>query len=583
MERRPVEQGLPPGERVWRRLRWALLLLAIAGQGLHQYAFGSLRYGYFNFDKGFQIAAAQALLDGHGLSTLRVSPDHPAEPLRLPLAGWPPGYSLAVAALLAWRNDVWTACLVVDLVSIAIFFVAWFAIFQKLAAQIAGGTKILVWIVWIFVTNPLMPMTSAELLAQALFSAAVYFCVACGETRGTGRLAAAYGVCAGLAAAVRYAYWPLLAVGPVALAAAALVAGRRKPMLVAAAIAAGTSLAVLAPVALFELAPGHQDEFAVRMIAPESGRLLWNQLRAVSPFPAVAIGLSDAWATCAQCCPAVTSLPEYPVAWLVSLPVLVLAIAALVRQRRLLRKAAGEPQRTTLVLFGAAGLLTTLATIALLVYLSLRVPGMSAPLWPGGICTFVNEDRYFAVFFAFLVLAAASSLVAMLARHRAGWLRALALVLLACWLGAGAYTRLWRMGTYLTDSRGGRSLKTVVHRDTRLVWATVRKHVDAGRQVLFIQRETGPNEVGCGRAALMAGACLVPEPLALRVPAEAKAPTALLFMLLPPDVAVPDSPTRKLAENPRSLSLDRLHYGTLYELVLGGKPDPPGRAEGGRR
>ena len=66
----------------------------------------------------------------------------------------------------------------------------------------------------------------------------------------------------------------------------------------------------------------------------------------------------------------------------------------------------------------------------------------------------------------------------------------------------------------------------------------------------------------------MAGACMLPEALTGRVLAEATDPTALLFMLLPPDEATPGSAAQQLAANPRSLALDRLHYGTLYELLL---------------
>lgn len=570
--------GLARGDRLWRRLRWLLLASAILVQGFHQYGFGSLRYGYFNFDKSYQICAAQSLLDGHGLSTPVWNAKDPTHPLRAPLSGWPPGYSLLMAGLIAWLGDVWTATLIVDLASVAIFFVAWLAILERLGAWLSGWVKILVWSVWIFVSNPLMAMTSAEMLAQALFCVAIYFAVACAESQRGGWRAAACGAFAGATAAVRYAYWPLLVVAPAALAAAGLIAGRRKAMLVAAAIAAAVSLVLLAPVACFQIAPRDEENFAVRMLTPKSSRLFWNQLRFPCPFPAAAIGMGDVWYTSSQRFRIVASCSEYRAGWVVSVPVLVLAAWTLLRQRRRPKPDAPSENLAAASVFGVAGLLTVLGTLALLAYLSLRVPGMAVPYFPGGICTFVNEDRYFAVFFAFVVVATASSLVLMLHRTRPRWMRTLAIVLLACWLGTGAYTRLWRMKAYLSDSRGWRTSRSLICSDTRAVRAAVRKNVDAGQTVLFLRREDSSAALNCSRAAFMAGACWIAKESAARVPTEAKGPGILLFLLLPADVAPTESPAWKLARLAQSRPLDRLECGTLYELVLPAKgPHPASR------
>lgn len=562
-----VAQGLSRGDVLWRRTRWALLLAAILFQGLHQYWFCSLRHGYFNFDKGYQISAARSLLDGYGLSTPLRNDQQPTCPIRDPLMGWPPGYSLLVAGLLAWRDDVWTATLVVDLAATVTFFVAWLGIFERLGAWLSGWMKILVWVVWVLVSNPLMAMTSAEILAQALFSAAIYFAVACAGTRRTGWCAAACGICAGGAAAVRFAYWPLLAAAPIALAAGGLIGGKRAALLKAAAIVAAISFLSLIPLILRQATPCIQGNYTLHVVSRSSGPMLWKQLRFPCAFPASAIGMADAWYTGCQRFPALAAYSEYRAGWLVSLPVLVLAIWPLVRHRRLLADTRTDRPLATIAVFSAAGVVTVLGTVALLVWLSLRVPGMAAPLFPGGVCAFVNEERMFAVFSAFMVIAAASSLTYMLGRARPRWMRTLGFLLLACWMGAGAYTRLWRMGAYLTDSQGWRTSKGMIHRDTRVVWNVVRKHIDAGQTVLFVQREGSPAAVNSSRVAFMADACLIPEEVAARVSADGAARAVLLFMVLPQDLTSRDSPTVRLAKCAHSRPLERLECGTLFEFV----------------
>lgn len=281
----------PKTPRVWRYGRLLLLMLAIAHQAFDQAAFPG-----FGLDKCQQIAAGRSLWEGKGLAVWRFDPRSPRSPHLSANRGWPPGYSFAVGPWLVARWGPARAALVVDWLSTVVFFVSWFALLETTGKAIDWRARAGFWFYWAFVFPPLGILTSSDVLAVALFSLGL-FCGARALTKSGSRdrrlvWSVASGIFLGTSATVRFAYWPLVAVGPIAQA---LVGIRRDRTWVRDAFAtAGTSAIIVAGTALFQKLESGATTYLHDLHQADSRGWFWSQLREFSPFPAGGIGLDVA-------------------------------------------------------------------------------------------------------------------------------------------------------------------------------------------------------------------------------------------------------------------------------------------------
>lgn len=206
-----------------RRKELLLLILALLG-GFYE---GAGRFYWspqtFNFDHTRQVIGAQSLLAGEGVAIGVVDPADFSDFRSDPITAWPPGYSWALAPMIALTGGVYVAVMALDLLLLLILFVSWWWITYQLRSTLGFWTRagLIGW--WVVVASPAWHIGPNDIFSLTFFllGTALTLRVA---TNPAIILSVFAGLAYGLAAAGRYAYWPLIAVGPVAL----LWVGRRR-------------------------------------------------------------------------------------------------------------------------------------------------------------------------------------------------------------------------------------------------------------------------------------------------------------------------------------------------------------------
>lgn len=375
---------------------WILLTIGIIHQCAEEYA----TYG-FAIDKAIQIGASSALISGRGLETFQADSADLSRPIRKPVVGWPPGYSLFLAPLLWVTDDIWWSAIVIDWTSVIIFFASWFLVLKSLDGLIDTRGQILILLYWAFVYPPLMSAaSSSDKLALALFSASLSASLWLMKRRGSpillGTISALF---AGAAAAVRFSYWPLLAVTPIALSFCAVTLNRRlwRAALSNTIIAACS----IGAIAIYQHRASGHTTYLSEHYPKEVRGLYWDHLLHFTPFPTSALGLNGSWSFAAD----LLHLPGFIrvtgpwVASVIMLFVFGVHAAFYLKPSEIVELPKVNHQTATFFL--VSGILSIFLTVIMLSYLSVRTPyqTMNGALW-----TYVEEDRYFAPTWGFLIV-----------------------------------------------------------------------------------------------------------------------------------------------------------------------------------
>ncbi len=421
---------------------WVLAGLGILG-ALH-HVFFYLYYGGFSYDQLLQLAGAWGLLRGKGLAYAGVDPRYPYAVAYPSIAGWwPPCYSRLVAVLLGAVPDVVRVTTWIDVAAAILFLAACGCLLRaaRLHLGVLGGGLLLAW--WAAVSSPLRLLSSAEVLALALFCAALAAAVlALREGSHALPAAVAAGLFAGAAGATRYAYWPLAAVVPACLMC--LGWSSRKRLLRAAALGLGAAGVIF----LAAWSQHRENGYWMSPIVDQAGRPGFypaNLLR-MSPFPADLMGLRRPVSAVLEWAAGSSADHWLPWAlWLVSICLLAVCLREAVR---VLRRSPADDVEGRFLCLAAAG--TAFVTVGVLMWLALRHQAH-----PGGFA-FVNEPRYYAPAFLFFHLTAASVLarrVRASGRARPPLLAALGLLFVGCalpWMRLGEWAflseNLYRQG-----------------------------------------------------------------------------------------------------------------------------------------
>jgi hypothetical protein len=429
-----------------RRLRtlWVPLLLATA---LATHACDEYVFQGFNYDKRVQAAAGQAWLDGLGFSTVHIGAA--GEFVREPLRQWPAGYSLLYAVAMRTVNDPLIAAFVIDLTAMLLFLIAWHAILSAAGEAIAMRTRAILWAYWALVWSPALRLPSSDLVAAACFSAALAIAV----NRRRPPMFFVVGVAAGIAAAVRYAYWPL---APLTLLPAFVNRAVRWPA--AAWFAAGAAAPVgwtvyvnqsAAPIAAPATAPGALPGLSLHPA--------WRQLLTTRPFGASVLGIDAAWSRASESVSAVGWM--LPAAFWV-FTVIVLAIWASSLTRIFMRR----PRGGEWLMINGIGLAVFVITAALVASLAVLVPAYS-----DGWTYATDVARYLAPAYPFMFL-----MVAAAAAERRGVTRAAAVSVLLIAAPSVAAYRAGQMVWFLSKNVAVQSSGPVPRRQFREVFAAVR-------------------------------------------------------------------------------------------------------------
>lgn len=555
-------------DRLWRYCGWALVTAAIVVQCLIQHDFGALRFGFFNGDKVCQVTCARSLLDGQGIAMRLPNEDDLSEPRLEHIYLWPVGYSFLAAAGLRLVDNPVRVVQAIDYATIVVFFLTWLAILEVLGRNLSAGTKLVFWAVWAAVTCPLIPMTSNDMLSMTLY----YLALLAGllAVKGERPIAWALGaaVAAAAAASVRYSYWPLLAAVPAGLGAVALLRARRPRLFAAAVACALLSATLLGSLVVYQRTSLGRSTYIVERYAGRQG-LYWERLQNVHPFPASMVGFPDIWGALLEVWPEWRPTPMFPLGWKVSAGVLAaLALGGLYYglTRRTRQDPPPEPVWYAFLFLGAA---TTLLTLALLVGLTLVTPGDPAAMFPGGYWTFLLEDRYFAPFAPFVTLALAGVLRGLWSSAHRGAIafKLLAVSLLLGWLALGLSAR------YLVLAKTApvqRPVRKASLRDLETAWHFVRRHLDEGRNVVFVRHDTIAPEDSTGElflttGAMMAGAAIVTPDVVRRPLAPRKNPVVIMTWAPTSESGVRGTLGDEIRRQGDFLEIAGLWRGTLWE------------------
>lgn len=476
-------------DKLWGLARWYLLAAAIGLQSLQICYIGNLHHGFFNPDKARQIAVARGLLDGYGLTSPVPNSADASTPVRYPLSQWPMGYSVLFAALWWLMGDLWNTAVAIEVLGAILFFTAWIAILEWQGKWINSRVKFLVMGYWAFVWNPLNVQTCTEMLSLGLLCWGVAFCLRAAADRHALASSMAAAFCVGLAAWFRYAYWPLVIVTPASLAIALLFSPNRRRMAAATALNAALAGGLLLGVIVLQRTCVGNLTCLTGIPERELTGVYWSNLLRVCPFPSAATGFNDIWPFAARHASWLKVLPELKLDWALSALVVMAVGAWGVRSLMRFRHAAAAPDvkatatdRALLATLVTAGVCTTAVTIVMLIYLSIRTP-------LDGDYTYVVERRYFAVFYPFLGVALACALVAFFER-RGGRITAVAksgiVAAIMAWVVLGAGWRVGRLVRHHCDVGAQQSTRLADCWECRVVGDTVRRHLDAGRNTLFI-------------------------------------------------------------------------------------------------
>ncbi|NIP85965.1 MAG: hypothetical protein GTO03_10540 [Planctomycetales bacterium] len=460
-----------------------LLAAACLHQTLYLHLYGPYGHDRFWFDLAAQMGAAQSLLDGDGLTYPAHSATSPV-PQREKLSQWPPGYSVLFAAVLAPLGDPWQATFLLDTASILLFFGSWFVMIRMLRPYVSSTAALLVWSYWAFIWNPLLLLQGSNLVTVAIFSCGLACCLATAGGRRPRLAAVACGVCLGLAAALRYAYWPLILVPPLALGTAWLLTGRRRGLLEGAVLSGGVAAGLLIVLAGFNR--WYLGEVAQYLGDDKQGGLQWSQLWRIDHFPARMTGFPRIWQWVSERSGLDRILHFHRASQGVSVLILVVAMLPLLTAWRARRgHASDETGRVRLMVFASAGLLTLVLTVAMLGFLSLTVPPIrfaSGQLW-----TYLQQPRYYAPILGFLSVGLAAGVVQVLQwlRPRRILFAGLAMLLIA-WLimGLGFRGKTWVKE--LANYERVRTKRALENAASRAIHSAVRQQLQQGRSALFI-------------------------------------------------------------------------------------------------
>src|SRR5262249_49617074 len=152
-------------------------------------------------DKVVQSAAGQMWLDGRGFVAPSIAPDGRAR--YTAVVQWPPGYSIAYAAAIRAVRDPFLARYAIDLAAGASFLLARWRLTR--AMHTPGAVRI-VFLYWTAAVSAITRLPSSDAVALAAYSIALAALL--GAARGSiVTWCAAGGFAAGMAGAVRFAYW----------------------------------------------------------------------------------------------------------------------------------------------------------------------------------------------------------------------------------------------------------------------------------------------------------------------------------------------------------------------------------------
>ena len=260
-----------------------------------------------NPDEAFILGQTVSLLDGTGLTYQSSQPNDVSKIRDVYDSRFPPGVAFIFALLMPLFRTPGSVDLFLEIGATIIFFICSFWVFRKLDGQINLLGELYVWLLWVFFPVPLMAANltahTSDTFALALYILSVVLGSLLASSNNQIRilfLGALIGALGGLAASLRYLYWPMLAIIPMSLIIFGLV--KRKISVFAGAIAIIIGINALFLIGMMRLnleSTGYWVGYRANLYGkavprlPYSQAVHWEHLEGIIPFPLFVFGVSD--------------------------------------------------------------------------------------------------------------------------------------------------------------------------------------------------------------------------------------------------------------------------------------------------
>lgn len=365
---------MPKNSFSWKFINFVALVLFISFNIVIRY-----KENATGDDSLMQIASAQALRQGYGVSILYADSSDLAQVSPRVVEFWPPGYAVLAAAFLQVTDNVRFVHLFIDALGVILFFLAWYVIALRLICFTAPYFPSLLLLPWAF-GFMLRWLPATDLLATALFICSMACLLSwIAHTNRTKKQVwltlcafAAFGACF-----IRFAYYPTAFVPAILLLTGAVI--YRTNWWRPAIFLSGLTILLIGAQILYQHFIAGSVNYVSQRHAASQLTIHWYNLQQFTPFVTKSI-------------PGASLLPfsESFTDWLL---LLVLCIGCLSMLRITIRHNTYEEQSKQL-LYGWLGLalLSFLVNILFMIFLSLRYPPEAWGPW-----TYVQEIRYFGL------------------------------------------------------------------------------------------------------------------------------------------------------------------------------------------
>lgn|GEM_PF-6913537 len=340
-------------------------------------------------DKVHQLIATGNYAEGRGISECSAPPEDLSQVTCRPQTSWASAYPILMGVLLRFTGDLVRADWVLILVGLVLFLAGMLRLIAILAPEDAGISPMVLFLVFsAFSFTPYHYFPTTDLLAAGLFAAACA-CVLDGVRSRSGAWFITSGIFIFACAWLKYSFYPFIPVLPGALVVLMLI--RRDKSLIRHVLEFAAPI-VVGFLVLFATIPQH-------LINQANGSWTkgWNfgHLLQFDPFALKTLFFIEP--ILSRLDPASTRFLAFQlVAGAISLVLIAVTVLAAARWiRRDSRPETGKP------IFAIIGILTILFNVAILSWVSIRLPEFpqsNNPHW-----TFVCETRYFAPSVVFIL------------------------------------------------------------------------------------------------------------------------------------------------------------------------------------
>jgi hypothetical protein len=245
----------------------------------------TVHYAELGSDKCYQLVAAKHINEGKGYSLATQNAENLEETVYRPLSGWPPGYSLLIAALQKLSGDYIAAAWVLDVAAVLVFYTVLWLFLRWYYHNMKKHVAVFMFIFLGFSSAPFYMLFSTDFLSLSFYMlASVLFIRWLEEGQKNYWLPGIFFIAALLPPFLRYGYYPMTLVFPFFLFVMAFLKKKKKYAWQSLVLAAAF-LAFIIGYSYFQYVfTGQSTPMSGGRHINEPGRLFFSNLKMFNPF-----------------------------------------------------------------------------------------------------------------------------------------------------------------------------------------------------------------------------------------------------------------------------------------------------------